>query len=112
LQTKPDERLQTAADEVNAMRLQTKPDERLQTAADEVNAMRLQTKPDERLQTAADEVKSQARWFYLPSEIKAEDTDEVSAHSMPASLLNKPGFANPVWVRIVYDPEMECYQVI
>jgi len=40
------------------------------------------------------------------------DTDEVTAHSLPASMVTKPGFPNPVWVKIIYDPMMECYKVI
>jgi hypothetical protein len=61
--------------------------------------------------TGADEVKAN-RLLYAPDEARLAESDEVTAHSMPASLLTKPGFPNPVWVKIIYDPEMECYKAI
>jgi hypothetical protein len=39
------------------------------------------------------------------------EADEVSAQSIPANILNNAGFYNPVWVKIMYDPEMECYVI-
>jgi hypothetical protein len=101
--TKP---VQTSPDEVAAQALKmTKP---VQTSPDEAAAQALKmTKP---VATSPDEVKAN-RLLFL-EEAKQSDTDEVSAHSMPATMLPKLGIQNPVWVRIIYDPRMECYQVI
>ena len=110
LQYKPDEAKAMEADEARAMHLQYKPDEAKAMGADEAKAMHLQYKPDEAKALGAEEAYAQR--LLKPVEAKALGTDEVSAHSLPTSALNKPAFPNPVWVKIVYDPMMECYKVI
>jgi hypothetical protein len=101
--TKP---VATSPDEVAAQALKmTKP---VATSPDEVAAQALKmTKP---VATSPDEVKAN-RLLFL-EEAKQSDTDEVSAHSMPATMLPKLGIQNPMWVMIIYDPRMECYKVI
>jgi len=93
-------------EEVAAQALKmTKP---VATSPDEVAAQALKmTKP---VATSPDEVKAN-RLLFL-EEAKQSDTDEVSAHSMPATMLPKLGIQNPMWVMIIYDPRMECYKVI
>jgi hypothetical protein len=101
--TKP---VATSPDEVAAQALKmTKP---VATSPDEVAAQAAKmTKP---VATSPDEVKAN-RLLFL-EETKQSDTDEVTAHSMPPSMLPKLGIQNPVWVKIIYDPKMECYKVI
>jgi hypothetical protein len=108
----PDQARATEADEAraNAMKV-VSPDQARATEADEAraNAMKI-TAPDQARAATADEARAN-RLLYL-KEAEYSDAEEVSAHSMPASMLPKLGIQNPVWVRIIYDPRMECYKVL
>jgi hypothetical protein len=110
--TAPDQARATEADEAraNAMKV-ISPDHARATEADEARANAIKvTAPDQARATTADEARAN-RLLYL-KEAEHSDADEVSAHSMPPSMLPKLGIQNPVWVRIIYDPRMECYKVL
>ena len=93
------------ADEARAASLNFKPDEGKAMEADEARAASLNFKPDEGKVSGSEA--AYANRLLKPVEGKALDTDEVAAHSIPPNMLT-----NPVWVKIIYDPEMECYKVI
>jgi len=107
--TKP---VATSPDEASAQALYaTKPvaTRPVATSPEEVAANRLAASPDEISMMAEDEVLANRMLFF--GEVKATEADEVSAHSMPGSLVTTAIFPNPVWVKIIYDPEMECYRI-
>jgi hypothetical protein len=68
--------------------------------------------PDEAKVYDPDEAKGMRLFVIKPAESRALDTDEVTAHSIPTSVMMRPGAPNPMWVKIIYDPMMECYKVI
>jgi hypothetical protein len=96
---------ETAAQSIHAMKpVATKP---VATSPDEAMAQSIHaTKPvaTKPLATSPNEVV--ANRLLVLSEEEQSDTDEVSAQTIPVNLLDKAGFYNPVWVKIMYDPEM------
>ena len=106
----PDEAKAFGADDARAMAKAVAPDEAKVMGADEARAMAKQFKPEEARALGAEE--AFAHRLLIPVEARALEADEVTAHSLPASMVTKPGFPNPVWVKIIYDPMMECYKVI
>jgi hypothetical protein len=107
---KPDEAKSYDADESRAMARVYKPDEARAAEADEARATARVYKPDEARAAEADEARAN-RLLFL-EEPQQTEADEVTAHSIPTNLMNRPGFPNPIWVKIIYDHQLECYKVI
>ena len=83
------------------------------TSPDEAMAQSIHaTKPVATKPVATSPSEVVANRMLVLSEAEKNDNDEVSAQSIPVNLLDKVGFYNPVWVKIMYDPQMECYVVI
>src|SRR4030065_320887 len=106
LKYQPDEAKALYVDEAKAMALQFKPDEAKALGSDEARAMAKQFTPDEAKVYDPDEAKGMRLFVIKPAESRALDTDEVTAHSIPTSVMMRPGAPNPMWVKIIYDPMM------
>ena len=102
------------ADEVKAASLASQVVSTRVSDADEVKASALAAQKVSAKMTEADETAAmalKANRLLALSETKVADTDETSAHTMSISGMEKPTFPNPVWVKIVYDPQMERYRL-
>jgi hypothetical protein len=106
--TKP---VATSPDEAMAQSIHaTKP---VATSPDEAMAQSIHaTKPVATKPVATSPNEVVANRLLVLSEEEQGDTDEVAAQSIPVTILDKTGFYNPVWVKIMYDPEMECYVIL
>jgi hypothetical protein len=83
------------------------------TSPDEAMAQSIHaTKPVATKPVATSPNEVVANRLLVLSEEEQGDTDEVAAQSIPVTILDKTGFYNPVWVKIMYDPEMECYVIL
>jgi hypothetical protein len=106
--TSPDEAM---AQSIHATKpVATKP---VATSPDEAMAQSIHaTKPVATKPVATSPNEVVANRLLVLSEEEQGDTDEVAAQSIPVTILDKTGFYNPVWVKIMYDPEMECYVIL